>query len=97
MRNSKTKLAATAVLVMAVALVTVAEAKVNRLNGDFPSNDNAEISMGLKISKTGKPKKLVDIKYENIDIDCHDGSTGVVSGTAPNAKVTEPRPGRLVF
>lgn len=84
-------------VVVIVGTAAIAGAKVNKLRGTFPSDANATISMGLKLNKKGKVKKVVDIKYENVDIQCNDGTTGEISGTARDAKVTEPRPGQPGF
>ncbi len=64
-----------------LGLAAGALAKTNNLTGKFQGDANSSISLDVKLSAKGKPKKITGGDFAHVDLVCNDGSLAEAEGT----------------
>ena len=66
-----------------LAFTAAAVGATNTLTGSFEGDANSSISLKVKMSNKGKPKKLTEASFSNLDYTCNDKTTGEATDTIP--------------
>jgi hypothetical protein len=76
-------LVAVVALVAFLAMAAGAGAKAVKMRGSAQGDQNSKISLKVKLSKSGVPKKLKYVKYSGLDLFVYDPTSGELGDQCP--------------